>query len=312
MTSAVRTGRSLRQVLAASAVAIALVTSAWSVLGVVAVDDAAAQGCGPAPAGQVAVAVVVDGTRGPSQRCVVVPERTDGFGVLRAAGFDLRIDGGFLCAIDGVPATGCAKNFPFDGSYWRYYHASPGGPWVYSTVGAGVYRMPSRCAIEGWRWTTPESTDLEPRVSRPPITCETPPTVAPTVAPTLPRPVEPAPVTPAAPGGAAPSPVPGAGDPAAPVTSVPAADTTAPPAAEVDPATEESVVEDPPSTPAEDERAAGGSERPAAGSRAAADAADGGSPVGLVLAALLVAALAGGAVWRRRRAVEVEESPEGP
>lgn len=157
----------------------------------------AAQTCGPAPAGRVAVAVVVDdGVRSPSVRCVEVPERSTGYDVLRAAGHSLRIDAGFLCAIDGEPATGCANGPDFDGRYWRYFHASPGGPWTYSNVGGGGYRVPPRCAIEGWRFSGAAGTNVTPRVPPPAMQCEAPPTTA------APRPSQappPAPVPTAAP-----------------------------------------------------------------------------------------------------------------
>ena len=149
--------------------------------------SAAAQGCGPAPVGRVAVAVVVDDGTGISQRCVVVDDRTDGYAVLRAAGHQLRIEAGFLCGIDGYPATGCGNRPGFDGSYWRYFHATPGGSWTYSSVGGGGYRMPPRCAIEGWRWTSTGSTDTPPRTPPPPVTCEAPPVTAPPTVPGMPQ-----------------------------------------------------------------------------------------------------------------------------
>ena len=324
----------------------ALVVAALVVLGlgpvaVVTSSEVAAQGCGPAPAGRVAVAVVVDDGTGVSERCVEVDERTDGYTVLRAAGHQLRIEAGFLCGIDGYPATGCGNRPGFDGSYWRYYHGAPGGGWTYSSVGGGGYRMPARCAIEGWRWTSVDSTSTPPRTPPPPIVCEAPRVTAP---PTLPPPPpaavppSPAPAPGAPPGGAAPAPdatdgAPGAAGPTAtaPIDGtaggVPGADDAA-----GEPDTENSSGAADPTSEADgvdgaagdtsdaDERDADGSDADeravdsrTASARSASDAGS-GSPVGVVLAVIVVAALGGGAYWRTRRATpgNAGESVEGP
>ena len=288
--------------------------------------EASAQGCGPAPAGQVAVAVVVDNGNDVSERCVIVAERTDGYEVLRAAGHQLRIEAGFLCGIDGFPATGCANQSGFDGAYWRYFHASPGGPWAYSPVGGGGYRMPPRCAIEGWRWSAAGSTAAAPRVAPPRMTCEAPP---PTAAPTVPAPpaatTPPAAVAPGgagggaagsagAGGGATPTEPGGPASDAAPSTTVAPGDTPV----EGDPSARPEGT----STTIDDDRDTG-QDDPAAsddadGERAAAAGdpvgASGGSPVGLLLAGVVVVVLGAGAVWRNRRATSgaAGESVEGP
>ena len=265
---------------------------------------------------------------------MVVDDRTDGYAVLRAAGHQLRIEAGFLCGIDGYPATGCGNRPGFDGSYWRYFHATPGGPWTYSSVGGGGYRMPSRCAIEGWRWTATGSTDTPPRTPPPAVTCEAPPVTAPPTVPappaTAPAPAAgaPAPVTPApgvqsgggaaAPDGAAPAPDadPAAGAPAAEGSAgapgEPADDGTT---AEVEGSRDDADVAEDATGDGAEEQAADG--RVATARAAEARRADGdgnGSPVGVVLAVAVVALLGGAAFWRSRRTklVDAGESVEGP
>ena len=311
---------------AVGAVLVATVVTAACL--VVSTGDVAAQGCGPAPAGLVAVAVVVDDDQRVSDRCVVVPDRTDGYAVLRAAGHQLRIEAGFLCAIDGFPATGCANRPGFDGAYWRYFHATPGGEWTYSNVGGGGYRMPSRCAIEGWRWAESGGATMPPRTAPPQMTCEAPP---PTAAPTVPPPTTPPAPAPTAaaptgrPGGAAPA---ASGDAATPPPSPtpdgtptgdapvegavdpdgPAADATGDAAGGTTTSSPGDAVADEDGSTARDDA----DERADAGRAVSTQGS--GSPVGLVLAVLVVAVLGGGAYWRSRRgaAAATGESVEGP
>lgn len=74
------------------------------------------------PAGQKRVAVVIDfGTTAdapagstppaPDVQCVVAPEKATSTQVLAATG-RIRAEGGFICAIDGYPATGCGDVIP--------------------------------------------------------------------------------------------------------------------------------------------------------------------------------------------------------
>lgn len=53
---------------------------------------------------------------------------------------------GFICQLNtlpnpcnGAPAT----------AYWSYWHASHGGAWSYSSLGAGSYH-PAAGSVEGW------------------------------------------------------------------------------------------------------------------------------------------------------------------
>ena len=117
-----------------------------------------------------------------------------------------------------VRSTACrprvAATAPMQGSaYWRYWHAPPGGTWTYSQVGAGGYRLPTRCAVEGWVWSDAATADTPPRLAAPRPTCDAPPPTAP---PVTARP--PAPAPPAAVGGGTPQPPP---IPGAPVSGAP-------------------------------------------------------------------------------------------
>lgn len=168
--------------------------------------SAGAVGCPAASGDQLSVVIVVDrGSGAPSQRCVVVDARATGLDVLRSA-HSARIElGGFVCAVDGLPATGCAVD---DASlpYWRYWYRD-GSRWVYSSVGAFRRLTPpadgSRCLVEGWSYgiSTSGSPANAPRVAPGPVTCDRP------APPTAPTPTAPAPTAPAA------SPAPGAGAP---------------------------------------------------------------------------------------------------
>ncbi|MEI2699137.1 MAG: hypothetical protein V9E94_12665 [Microthrixaceae bacterium] len=297
-------------------------------------DPVGAQGCGPAPAGRVAAMVTIDrGTGSPGSRCVVVSHGATGLDALRAAGHEVRLDGGFVCAIDGLPATGCANKPDAGNAYWRYWHApANGGAWSYSQVGAGGYRLPTRCAVEGWVWSDSPSSDTPPRIAAPVVTCEAPATTAPpATAPPVTAPPGTGPsgpagsgagtpgagtssgTTPPAPGGGGASPGSGAGSGAA--GSVDGSAAATPP---VDVAGETTV----PGEVASDPSASTGSSGQAdAGDRTVADgtedasarASNGGSgpaaggsnrgsaaPWGVLVALLLMAVLGGAAWWRSR------------
>jgi hypothetical protein len=310
----------LRVAVGALVLCLSAVTG-WSIE----VPPAAAAGCGPAPQGQVAVVMVIDRGNGtPSTRCAIVAQGSTGLDALRAAGHDVRLDGGFVCGIDGLPATGCGNRPDAGFAYWRYFHAAPGAAWSYSQVGAGGYRLPARCAVEGWVWSDSPSSNTPPSLPAPTPTCEAPPT---TVAPTVPAgpgasPSTPAPAAPAggpqiatppgAPSGAGAATGGGPTAPGAPSASV-AADTTVP----LDSAgvpVDGAAVEDPATGPADvttsvdpddsDEGAAAGTGDAESVGELAASAdggSSGGAPWGVLVAVALVAALGGAAAWRTRR-----------
>ncbi|NYI41035.1 hypothetical protein [Demequina lutea] len=76
-------------------------------------------------------------------------EQATGRSALEAAGF-VATDSqpGMICAIDAQPDP-CPTTF--DGSYWSYWHGSPGGDWISYQVGADSSH-PVPGDIEGWRY----------------------------------------------------------------------------------------------------------------------------------------------------------------
>ncbi|MHB1137393.1 MAG: hypothetical protein ACYC2O_00460 [Microthrixaceae bacterium] len=319
-----RAGGSGRHAVRVGALVVSLSMAMTCLAWAAAASPAAAQGCGPAPSGQVAVALVVDdSTSAPSERCVVVGGRATGYDVLIAAGHTLRIEMGFLCAIDGVPATGCGNRPDFNGAYWRYFHAAPGGSWSYSSVGGGGYRMPDRCAVEGWRFASSASEAVAPRPAPPAVTCEAPPATTTPPPPAAPAPTAAPPV--AGSGGAVAGGAPGAGTPPgspAPGGAVPAPTSVPGEVATTVPAspgtTPEGATTVPPAGSSSEDAAASGQdterEEHSAATRAArrADRGGGSSAVGLVVASLVVAGLGAGAWWRSRSRHRGEESVAGP
>lgn len=166
-----------------AALTLSLVGAAVLVWLVGTATDADALTCGPATASRAAVAVVVDfGESAPDGTCISISRNDSGgtnlsgIDALKSAGYVLRIDGGFLCAIDGVPATGCARNSGFDGWYWRYFKAEPGKDWRYSSSGFG-YRLTlvNGCAAEGWVWSNSPDASVTPRGGAPSLNCPTQP-----------------------------------------------------------------------------------------------------------------------------------------
>ncbi len=306
---------------AAVAVVVLLVPLVSTLAG--SLQPASAQACGPAPTGQVAVIVTIDrGAGSPTGRCVTVSHGSTGLDALRAAGHEVRLDGGFVCAIDGLPATGCGNKPDAGNAYWRYWHApANGGAWSYSQVGAGGYRLPTRCAVEGWVWSDSPSSDTPPRIAPPVVTCEAPAsTVPPPTAPPATTPPggagsgtagagTPSATTPPAPGGGGAAPAAGTdGSVGGPAASVPpadvAAETTVPGESAADPSA--NTGSSGPADSADRSAPVGGEEGSGRGSDdEAALGADGPSrrssaPWGVVVALALMAVLGGGAIWRSR------------
>jgi len=285
--------------------------------GVAGAPSASAAACGPAPAGKVAVMVVIDvgeDSGAPWQRCVTVVDKATGLDVLRAAGVNLRIGpGGFVCGIGGTPASGCATDDPSLPG-WAYWHASPGGSWTYSQVGGGGYRVRSPCAIEGWSFGPP-SPKRPPRVAPPSVTCEAP----------APTPTAPAATAPAAGGGGSAGAAgggsggavtgggtsggggaPRAEQPSEVSTSTTAPGEESPPDPEQpgsDGAPDASTEEETEDATADGERATARSEEPAQLEMAdgTGGGGGGGSWVATAVVLLVVAAIGGGAVLRGRR-----------
>lgn len=146
----------------------------------------ASSSCRPRLEGSTVVVVVVkNGAASLTQRCVELTGTVNGFDALRAAGHNLRIEGGFLCAIDGVPATGCATASSFDGTYWRYFTSRNDGAWSYSPVGAGR-RLGTGCMAEGWTYSDAAGAGQPPVNPAPVVPCEVAPVPTTTLAPVTP------------------------------------------------------------------------------------------------------------------------------
>jgi hypothetical protein len=170
---------------------------------------------GPAPvaaaaacSGTSGVTVVVDfgSLGGGVQTSCAAGDPSSGLGALSSAGHGYAFvprQPGLVCQVDARPN-------PCNGApttaYWSYWHASRGGSWSYSTLGAGGYNPPPG-SVEGWAFGAGRR-----------------PGIAPPAAPAPPPPA-PKPTTKPAP---KPAPKPTTRPPAAPPTAVPPAG--APPA----------------------------------------------------------------------------------
>ncbi|WP_193314866.1 hypothetical protein [Georgenia thermotolerans] len=109
----------------------------------------------PAPTGACAdgsgVTVVVDLTDlGGDVRAGCAPgDPATGREALQAAGFAATdSQPGLICAIDHLPDP-CPTQF--DGRYWAYWSAGPGGQWTARTEGADT-ADPAPGSVEGWRY----------------------------------------------------------------------------------------------------------------------------------------------------------------
>ncbi len=248
---------------------------------------------------------------------MLVAQGATGLDAMRAAGHDVRLDGGFVCGIDGLPATGCGNRPDSGYAYWRYWHAAPGGAWSYSQVGAGGYRLPARCAVEGWVWSESPSSNTPPRIAAPTPTCEAPavtlpPTTAvPSTGPTAAPPAVPG----ATPGSSVDGGAAAGGAPPAPGTSASTSGAAgAPTSSSVPPAVagattvapSDDTEEDPDGSSSVGDRVdAGASDTPAEDTdgELAVGAASGRSsttPWGAVVAVVLIALIAGAATLRSR------------
>lgn len=141
---------------------VALLVTALVSVDFVSADRAEASSCsGPLAAGEIRVVLVVDGTDiggGSSATCLVVPAGTSGSQLLARRSAELGTgsprygSSGLLCAIDGLPATGCGDRNAGGFGYWAYFYESNGG-WFYGN-GNPFSKRPVDGAIEGWRFVT--------------------------------------------------------------------------------------------------------------------------------------------------------------
>ena len=190
------------------------IVAVLGVLVALVIPTAALPGTCAAAAGELRVSVVIDDGSGAGAVCVTVPSGSTGADVLveraRVLGTPApRWDGsGLLCALDGVPASGCGERTDDGYLYWSYWRGDT-GTWQYSSVGPATRRV-SAGAVEGWRFVAGAGNPTDPPPRHAPdadaICGTTPPPTTPTTAP-------PAPTTP--PPSAAPSPAPtgAAGEP---------------------------------------------------------------------------------------------------
>src|SRR4051812_1657484 len=116
-------------------------------------------------ASSVHIAVVVDSGSGSAVSAVCVPggSRDNGATILATRAAILGTPqprynaSGLLCAIDGLPASGCGEHTGSRYAYWSYSHGS-GGNWLYSSIGPAAWRVDPG-TVEGWRWH-PDGTGL--------------------------------------------------------------------------------------------------------------------------------------------------------
>jgi hypothetical protein len=164
--------RQLRAVLATSVPAfrrfaagliIALLVSAGLV--VTSATPAQASAC----SGTTGVTVVVDFTAfggGVTVECAHGDPDT-GIEALQDAGFTVigtqRWGLAFVCRINNLPAPvdePCIDTPPVN-AYWSYWHATPGGSWSYSPVGASSYD-PTPGTVEGWSFGAGSAPGITP------------------------------------------------------------------------------------------------------------------------------------------------------
>src|SRR5262249_17728721 len=90
-----------------------------------------------------------------------------GLGALSGAGFSYSFvprQPGLVCQINGKPdpCNGAPTN-----AYWSYWHAKPGGSWIYSSLGAGSYD-PVPGSVEGWSFGAGQPPGIAPPDAAPP------------------------------------------------------------------------------------------------------------------------------------------------
>ena len=184
----------------------------------------------------ISVAIVVEGSGGPTTACVQLASGANGVDLLfaRASALGLpapRFDpvSGLLCAIDGYPATGCGERTATGYAYWSYWIGDSGN-WTYASLGPGGRRLGDG-RLDGWRFVsgTGQGSDQPPATAAvatnicvpPPPPTTAPPTTAPppTNPPTTSPPTTRPPTTVAPPTTRTPAPL---------VTQAPTTATTAP------------------------------------------------------------------------------------
>jgi hypothetical protein len=139
-----------------------------------ALPGAACAQAAPAAEGTQRIAVAVDPGvlgGGAGSICVEVPVGASGADVLVARAQALGrpvprwASNGLLCALDGVPASGCGERIDGAYNYWAYF-LGDGGSWSYAGTGPALRRATS-ARTEGWHFVAGagNASDPPPRFS---------------------------------------------------------------------------------------------------------------------------------------------------
>jgi hypothetical protein len=155
--------------LLARALAVAGLLLAMGAAGLAEADTSTAAAC-PSSSG---VTVVVDygSLGGTSVGCATT--LGSGLDVLKAAGHTVTFvsprQQGFVCTIDRLPdpCNGAPST-----AYWSYWHASAGGTWSYSSVGAASTH-PKSGTVEGWAFGAGKPPAMRPPSRPRPATSST-------------------------------------------------------------------------------------------------------------------------------------------
>jgi hypothetical protein len=147
-------------------------------------------GAGPAAAaacsGTTGVTVVIDTGSSISTRCA--PSGGTAATALQAVASVVPVSTqpGFVCRIDGYPASDPCVRTPPASAYWAFFHAQAGGSWTYSSQGVTSYSPPGGSVI-GFRFGSGQQPGIAPP-SAPATSAPTPTGKAPTSTPaTSPR-----------------------------------------------------------------------------------------------------------------------------
>jgi len=150
-----RAGAALAAIVLLAAVLVAAAAGATPA------SAAAAAACGSAH--KKGVTVVVDFTKlnGKVNTACDPTDPASGLAALTGAGFSYafvpRVPG-FVCTIDSLPNP-C--NGAPDSAYWSYWHATPHGKWIYSSLGAGSYH-PKAGSVQGWAFGAGKPPGISP------------------------------------------------------------------------------------------------------------------------------------------------------
>lgn len=263
----------------------------------------AAPASAAACSGTTGVTVVVD--FGSSTTVACAPgDPTSGLDALAKAGFSVtqvQRQPGFVCRINGAPSSAGCVNTPPASAYWAYFHASRGGSWSYSSLGAGSYD-PKPGSVEGWKFGSGGAPGTAPPAKTATSTSKPTSTPRKTSKPTsTPRKTTSAPRTTSGSSATSGSSTTKGASPSTSSSAAAKPSATTAPSASATPSTAPTTSASPSATAA----ATPGSDPSDAPSLAAAptsaDASDGGGLGTLAVGAALVLLVGGGAVWVSRR-----------